>query len=81
MSEHPAARTLVDQPGAAPTRKVAGGGFIGGVAVLALVALSAVGVDVPGVDPEALPVGEVVVWLITTGSAWAVRERRQPPSS
>ena len=71
----PAGDGLVDQPTAAPTRKVAASGAIGLLVVLVLATLGSLGVDIPGIDPEELPVGEAFVGLMMFLSAYLVREK------
>lgn len=66
---------LADQPTADPTRKVAWSGIAGLLAVLALTILGAFGVEVPGVDLDALPVTEAFTGLVMWATSYLVRER------
>jgi hypothetical protein len=66
---------LIEQPDATPTRKVAASALVGALFVVALGAAGALGVEVPGVDPSSLPVGEAFTLLVTAATGYLVRER------
>lgn len=66
---------LTDQPTLDPTRKVAFSGIAGLLMVLVLTVLGALGVEVPGVDLDALPVTEAITGLVMWVSAYLAREK------
>jgi len=67
---------LADQPTRTPTRKVSASAASGFVVVLVLAILGAVGVEVPGVNLEDLPVTEAFTGLAMFLTAYFTREFR-----
>jgi hypothetical protein len=70
---------LTDQPTPKPTRKVLGGSVAGSVAVIVLVAASAAGLDVPGLDLDGLDVGAALGVVVTAAGAYLTRSRTSGP--
>lgn len=68
---------LIDQPTAAPTRKVKATGAWGGLMVLGLVVLRGAGVEVPGLDGDVLDaaVPGVLTGLGAALAGYLTRER------
>lgn len=75
MSMFTAKGDLQDQPSKAPTRKVGASGAIGLLVVIALSVVGGLGVEVPGVNVDELPVGEAFTGLVMFITAYMARER------
>lgn len=66
---------LEEQPSKTPTRKVALSGLAGLVIVIVLSIVGELGVEIPGVVTEDLPVGEAFTGIIMWFTAYMARER------
>ena len=67
---------LTDQPDRQPTRKVTGSAAAGFAVVILLSVGHAVGLEVPGVDLEGLPVSEAFTGLVMFATAYLTKERK-----